>query len=169
MFLGPLYILCGLLEIPVVFLFALTFLIVPSLTLYFNPTKTLAKILSIGFFLILTGFMALMVSDKRIVLSDRGFQSEQTGLTKMSGYDFDKASFPRTGLKVSAFIFMKHQSRWFSFRPRWGWDIYSGDKRGPYFSGKDYFWGPRGLVRGDTLGKHIAEWSGTEPTYKRYN
>jgi len=160
------YVICGLLGLPIVILFAVTFFIAPSAALLNKQIKTSQRIVTAAFLLVIACFMCFMEGDERIVLADNEFRSTPTGFTKLSGYHFDEATFPRNAVEVSAFTFP--HSVWFGFGPQWGWDVDTHGMRTTYFSGHDYFWGPHGLVRGDTLGKHIADWSGTKPTYKHY-
>jgi hypothetical protein len=43
------------------------------------------------------------------------------------------------------------------------WTSFSGDNLGPDIAGFALYWGPHGLVRGDTLGERLANWAGVKP------
>ena len=52
---------------------------------------------------------------------------------------------------------------WFNIRPWASWSFESGQSLSPGIAGFDLFWGPHGLIRGDDLGKHVADWAGVTP------
>ena len=69
---------------------------------------------------------------------------------------------PRAGLRID---YIQHSAE-LNIRP---WASWSSETRGPKmvrganFAGFTMFWGPHGLIRGDDLGKHMAEWAGVKP------
>jgi hypothetical protein len=166
--LGSWYVVAGLLGLPVAFMFTVTFLIIPAFGVFTKQPQTPRFLVPIFAIVMLAigGFMFWMLSENRITLSAQQFQSEPTGMTRASGFDFDKSDFARKGLRVDASSF--HNDGWLMGGRHFGWSIWSGDRPGPYFSGRDYYWGPNGLIRGDSLGKRIADWAGSKPVYKVY-
>lgn len=61
-----------------------------------------------------------------------------------------------------------HRRRWWETRPWSSWTTYSGEKLGPGITGFSWYWGPNGLIRGDDLGNHLAQWAETKPVYSIY-
>jgi len=71
---------------------------------------------------------------------------------------------PRQGLRVHATGGTK---RWWETRPWYSWTSFTADDEiGPGPMGSSVYIGPRGLMRGDDVGRRIADWSGRRPEYR---
>lgn len=100
-------------------------------------------------------FMLLIPATSRIILTDESATSRE-------GKDENVA--PRAGLRVHA---TSGSTDWLYLRPSASWTSYGADgSEGPGPFGRGLYCGPRGLIMGDDLGKHIAAWAGTKPVYQ---
>ena len=52
---------------------------------------------------------------------------------------------------------------------RYGWIVERNEALGLHFDSKDIFWGPHGMVKGNQLGNHIADWARVKPIYENYS
>jgi hypothetical protein len=55
---------------------------------------------------------------------------------------------------------------WLRNRKTYTWTTFCEDKFGPTWMGDEVFVGPTGVIRGDDLGKRIAEWAGVKIDYR---
>jgi hypothetical protein len=102
-------------------------------------------------------FMATAIGPDRIVLTES---------TATYSSATTKSTVPREGLRVHALRGSRGWWKVFNIRDWYSWSSFSSNDLGPDVAGFDQYWGPHGLVRGDQLGKHLADWAGTQPIYR---
>ncbi len=103
-------------------------------------------------------FVLLAIFDETMVLADDHVKYEWLG---------EAQRVPREGLRVDA---TGGPRGWYTLRDWWSWTSFaSNDELGPHIAGSDLYWGPHGMIRGDDLGRRLAEWAGTEPRYRTYD
>jgi hypothetical protein len=81
--------------------------------------------------------------------------------------DWGSSTAPRHGLRITCVGPTKPP---WDIRPWIGWSLVTGSGHAAegrhLFAGYEYFWGPRGLIRGDALGEHLAKWANVVPSYQ---
>jgi hypothetical protein len=170
-FLGFLYLIAGITQMPVALLFACMFLVMPASAVFSrkNGMPAFARVILFAISVGVGCLAVFMLADSRIMLNDKALVMRPTGLNSSSRYRFDWADFPRQDIEIHASLFpRKRLIDWVSYPESYSWDIYHGDTHGPHFPGNDFYWGPHGLTRGDTVGKRIAHWAGVTPSYRVY-
>jgi len=170
-FLGFLYLIAGITQMPVALLLASMFLVMPASAVFAKGAVVpmYGRILLLAISVGAGSLIFFMLADQRIVLSDKTLVMRPAGLNSSSKYSFDRADFPREGIEIHASLFpRKRLIDWASVPETYSWDIYHSGEPGPHFPGNDYFWGPHGLTRGNTVGKRIAHWAGVTPRYRVY-
>ena len=125
--------------------------------------STLQRLVMAPIFFALTWWFATMdIHHQKITLrSDRADVSET--------WRQSPQTLPRNGLEVRVLHDVKTDEP-----GRYGWlvDLADHSRIGPMgidFSSKDIFWGPQGMVKGNQLGNHIADWAGVKPVYENYS
>jgi hypothetical protein len=101
-------------------------------------------------------FMVRYISNEQIVLGEGKVAFDQFG---------DRKSIARNGLTIHA---TGSPRQWWQSRAFSSWTTYGPNETlGPDITGFAIYWGPHGLIRGDDLGKKLAEWAGTKPVYRQ--
>ena len=109
----------------------------------------LAVVAPVGFFLFMFNSF-----EHRIVLGDSQVQQTIFGKVRQA---------PRIGLRV--YTTGSTRSSWLDNRPWSSWSSIAGDEFGPSLAGFEVFIGPHGVIRGDDLGRRLAQWADTTPVY----
>lgn len=131
---------------------------IPAIGILVSPGKSPSIAFRLPFAL---GLIALALGQVLIYRDDR-ITLHDDSVSYRSAGDQDR-SVPRAGLRLHA---LGGEPRWFDPWGTYSWTTYSKGTPGPYLSGSMCYWGPHGLVRGDDLARHLADWAGVKPVYQ---
>jgi hypothetical protein len=154
-------VLCLIVNLPISWAFAGLMIIMMSWSLVVSRAKTprwsmvLGAMAAVG---VAGGFIWTMqsIGYERIVLEDTRVSFDQFGRSE---------EIQRDGLTVHA---TSGARGWWNTREWQSWTSFgTHDRLGPDIAGFNLYWGPHGLIRGDDLGKRLAEWAHTKPVYRR--